>query len=100
MRQSAGAHIAACALLEQAINEASEKDSDSWSVFRIKAILVYLGGEFLFKDPMRGSIDDMLEDLIWMIHGEDSETIKANATPRKRLVPEFMLKLACSVSPF
>lgn len=49
---------------------------------------------------MRGGIDDMLEDLIWMIHGEDSQTINANAPPRNRLVPEFMLKLACTVSPF
>lgn len=49
---------------------------------------------------MRGGIDDMLNDLITMIHGDNLETIRANSTPRKRLVPEFMLKLARSVSPF
>ncbi|KAK4357895.1 hypothetical protein RND71_023505 [Anisodus tanguticus] len=46
--------------------------------------------------PMRVGIDDMLDDLITMIHGDNSETIPANSTPRKRLVPEFMLKMARS----
>ncbi|MCD9559311.1 putative isoprenylcysteine alpha-carbonyl methylesterase icmel1 [Datura stramonium] len=195
MGQSAGAHIAACALLEQATKEASEKERDSWSVSQIKAYFGLSGGYNLFdlvdhfhsrglyrsiflsimegdqgleqyspevmvqdpnirsavsllpptilfhgtsdysipcyssksyadnlralgtkaecillqgkthtdiflQDPMRGGINDMLEDLVSIIHGEDSETIKGNAPPRKRLVPEFMLKLACTVSPF
>ncbi|KAJ8548098.1 hypothetical protein K7X08_021334 [Anisodus acutangulus] len=56
--------------------------------------------DLFLQDPMRGGIDDMLDDLITMIHGDNSETIRANSTPRKRLVPEFMLKMARSVSPF
>lgn len=51
---------------------------------------------------MRGGRDDMFENLVAMIHAGDSEAVAkdAKAPPRKRLVPEFMLKLAGSVSPF
>ncbi|XP_019224759.1 PREDICTED: probable isoprenylcysteine alpha-carbonyl methylesterase ICMEL1 isoform X2 [Nicotiana attenuata] len=49
MGQSAGAHIAACALLEQAINEAAEKERDSWSVSQIKAYFGLSGGYNLFN---------------------------------------------------
>lgn len=54
------------------------------------------------QDPMRGGKDDMFEDLIGMIHAGDSEALArdSSAPPRKRLVPEFMLKLARSVCPF
>lgn len=37
MGQSAGAHIAACALLEQAVKEAGEGESTSWSVLQLKS---------------------------------------------------------------
>lgn len=43
MGQSAGAHIAACALIEQAIKE-SLGDSISWSVSQIKAYFGLSGG--------------------------------------------------------
>lgn len=43
MGQSAGAHIAACALVEQAIKEAS-KEKISWSVSQIKAYFGLSGG--------------------------------------------------------
>ncbi|MCE3051537.1 putative isoprenylcysteine alpha-carbonyl methylesterase icmel1 [Datura stramonium] len=195
MGQSAGAHIATCALLEQAIKEAGPERRASWSVSQIKAYFGLSGGynflklvdhfhsrglyrsiflsimegeqglrryspevmaqdpnakdavsllppivlfhgtadysipcdssksfadtlkslgvkaecilyegkthtDLFLQDPMRGGIDDMLNDLITMIHGDNSETIRANSSPRKRLVPEFMLKMARSVSPF
>lgn len=44
MGQSAGAHIAACALLEQAIKESGERESTSWSVSQIKAYFGLSGG--------------------------------------------------------
>ncbi|XP_038983002.1 probable isoprenylcysteine alpha-carbonyl methylesterase ICMEL1 [Phoenix dactylifera] len=44
MGQSAGAHIAACALLDQAIGEAGEGESISWSVSQIKAYFGISGG--------------------------------------------------------
>ena len=44
MGQSAGAHIAACTLLEQAIKECGEGGSTSWSVAQIKAYFGLSGG--------------------------------------------------------
>ncbi|XP_021669299.2 probable isoprenylcysteine alpha-carbonyl methylesterase ICMEL1 isoform X2 [Hevea brasiliensis] len=44
MGQSAGAHIAACALVEQAIKETSEGESITWSVSQIKAYFGLSGG--------------------------------------------------------
>lgn len=44
MGQSAGAHIAACTLVEQAISEAGEGESTSWSVSQIKAYFGLSGG--------------------------------------------------------
>lgn len=197
MGQSAGAHIAACALLEQAIKETGEGESTSWSVSQIKAYFGLSGGynllnlvdyfhnrglyrsiflsimegeqslrrfspevmvqdpnirsavsllppivlfhgtadysipsdasktfaetlqrvgvkansilyegkthtDLFLQDPMRGGTDELFEDLVGLIHDEDPEALAkhAAAPPRKRLVPEFMLKLARSVSPF
>ncbi|KAE9451091.1 hypothetical protein C3L33_17025, partial [Rhododendron williamsianum] len=175
MGQSAGAHIAACVLLEQAIKEAGEGESTSWSLSRIRAYFGLSGGimegeqslrrfspevvvqdpsirnavsllpptilfhgtadcsipsdaskdfadtlqrvggkaesilyegrthtDIFLQDPMRGGDDKLFEDLVSHIHAGDSEALAkdANAPPRKRLVPEFMLKLARSVSPF
>ncbi|PIN07459.1 Arylacetamide deacetylase [Handroanthus impetiginosus] len=196
MGQSAGAHIAACTLLEQAIKEASGEKT-SWSVSQIKAYFGLSGGynflklvdhfhsrglyrsiflsimegeeslrryspevmvqdpshrnavsllppiilfhgtadysipsdasksfaetlrsvgvqaesilyegkthtDLFLQDPMRGGKDDMFEDLTAIIHAGDPEALARDATapPRRRLVPEFMLKLARSVSPF
>ena len=44
MGQSAGAHIAACTLLEQAIKESGEGESSSWSVSQLKAYFGLSGG--------------------------------------------------------
>lgn len=44
MGQSAGAHIAACALLDQAIKESSKEESTSWNVSQIKAYFGLSGG--------------------------------------------------------
>lgn len=197
MGQSAGAHIAACALVEQAIKEASEGEKTSWSVSQIKAYFGLSGGynllnlvdhfhsrglyrkiflrimegeqslrryspelrvqepnfrnvasllppivlfhgtgdysipsdssksfaetlrgigvhaesilyegkthtDIFIQDPMRGGRDEMFEDLVSRIHAGDAEALAkdAKAPPRKRMVPEFMLRWARSVSPF
>ncbi|KAH9607050.1 hypothetical protein KSS87_013825 [Heliosperma pusillum] len=191
MGQSAGAHIAACVLVEQAIKEIGEGDTVTWSVSQIKAYFGLSGGYNLMKlvdhfhnrglyrniflsimegeqslqryspelivqdpnfrsavsllpsivlfhgtadysipsdasesfaatlqrlgvdaqaimyegkthtdvflqDPMRGGSDQMFEDLISIIHAGDEEALAkdASAPPRKRMVPEIMLKLA------
>lgn len=44
MGQSAGGHISACALLNQAIKESREGDVMSWSVSQIKAYFGLSGG--------------------------------------------------------
>ncbi|CAL5338717.1 unnamed protein product [Camellia sinensis] len=175
MGQSAGAHIAACSLLEQAIKEAGDVESTSWSVSQLKAYFGLSGGimegeqsirrfspevmvqdpnvknavsllppvvlfhgtgdysipsdasknfagtlqrvggkaesilydgrthtDIFVQDPMRGGKDQMFEDIVARIHARDSAALAKDAVapPRKRLVPEFMLKLANSVSPF
>lgn len=194
--QSAGAHIAACALVDRAIEEAGEGETSSWSVSQLKAYFGLSGGynllnladhfhtrglyrslllsimdgeqslqrfspeiviqdpnfryavsllppivlfhgtgdysipfdssksfaetlqrvgaqaelvlyegrthtDIFVQDPMRGE-DKMFEDLVSYIHAGDPEAIARDAVapPRKRLVPEFMLKLASRVSPF
>ena len=51
---------------------------------------------------MRGGKHQLVEDLIFIIHQNDTEALARNAmAPRtRRLVPEFMLNLAQRVSPF
>lgn len=51
---------------------------------------------------MRGGKDDMLEDLVGYVHAGDTEALAKDAVapPRRRMVPECMLKLARAVSPF
>ena len=51
---------------------------------------------------MRGGDDPMFDDLVSIIHAGDGEALAkdAMAPERKRLAPEFMLKLARAVSPF
>ncbi|XP_047960166.1 probable isoprenylcysteine alpha-carbonyl methylesterase ICMEL2 [Salvia hispanica] len=58
--------------------------------------------DLFLQDPMRGGNDDLFEDLIRLIHGDDAEALERDVTapPRRRLVPECMLRLARKVSPF
>ncbi|XP_057765668.1 probable isoprenylcysteine alpha-carbonyl methylesterase ICMEL2 [Salvia miltiorrhiza] len=58
--------------------------------------------DLFLQDPMRGGKDDLFEDLIRLIHGDDAEALAKDVTapPRRRLVPECMLRLARKVSPF
>ncbi|KAB2613719.1 isoprenylcysteine alpha-carbonyl methylesterase ICME-like [Pyrus ussuriensis x Pyrus communis] len=197
MGQSAGAHISACALLDQAIKEAKKEESISWSVSQIKAYFGLSGGYNLFnlvdhfdnrglyrsiflsimegeeslhqfspevrvndpsnrnavsllppitlfhgtadysipsdaskvfadtlqkagakadlilydgkthtdlflQDPLRGGKDELFDQLVSVIHAGDTEALEkdAIAPPRRRLVPELLLKLARCISPF
>uniref|UniRef100_A0A2N9J049 protein-S-isoprenylcysteine alpha-carbonyl methylesterase n=1 Tax=Fagus sylvatica TaxID=28930 RepID=A0A2N9J049_FAGSY len=177
MGQSAGAHISACALLDQAIKESeSEKgESITWSVSQIKAYFGLSGGimegekslqqfspevkiqdssireavsrlppitlfhgtsdysipsdasktfvealqragaqaklvlyegkthtDLFLQDPLRGGKDELFDHLVAVIHAGDNEALAkdAKAPPRRRLVPEFLLKLARKISPF
>ncbi|XP_027345820.1 isoprenylcysteine alpha-carbonyl methylesterase ICME-like [Abrus precatorius] len=197
MGQSAGAHIAACVIVEQAIKEAGEGESTSWSLSQIKAYFGLSGGynllnlidhfhrrglyrslvlsimegeeslrrfspevmiqdpnignaasllpsvvlyhgtadqsipsdasksfaetlksvgvraesilyegkshtDVFLQDPMRGGKDDLFEDIVAYIHTGDAEACARDAVapPRRRLVPECMLLMARSISPF
>ncbi|KAJ8751648.1 hypothetical protein K2173_025807 [Erythroxylum novogranatense] len=197
MGQSAGAHISACALLEQAIKEARGGESFCWSVSQLKCYFGLSGGYNIFKlvdhfhnrglyrslflsimegekslqrfspevrlqdpslrdavsllppiilfhgtadysipadasknfaealqrrgaqvelvlfdgkthtdlflqDPLRGGKDELFDHLVAVIHAGDSEALAKDATapPRRRLVPELLLRLASRVSPF
>ncbi|KGN52032.1 isoprenylcysteine alpha-carbonyl methylesterase ICME isoform X1 [Cucumis sativus] len=198
MGQSAGAHIAACTLLEHAMKEVRKVESISWSVSQIKAYFGLSGGynllnlvdyfhsrglsrslflsimegeqslkrfspevmileepnigaavsilppiilfhgtadysipsdasktfaetlqsvgvktetffyegkthtDVFVQDPLRGGRDQMFEDLVGIIHANDAEALAKDAVapPRRRFVPEIMLMLARSVSPF
>lgn len=72
-------------------------------VYKSLVFIVYLlNYGFAIQDPMRGGSDQMFEDLVAIVHAGDSEALAKDAVapPRRRLVPEFLLKLAHSVSPF
>ncbi|KAF9626047.1 hypothetical protein IFM89_030715 [Coptis chinensis] len=58
--------------------------------------------DLFLQDPLRGGKDELLEDLLSIIHAGDTEAPAKNSftTPIKRLVPEFMLQLARKISPF
>ncbi|XVE77442.1 hypothetical protein DITRI_Ditri13aG0063000 [Diplodiscus trichospermus] len=196
MGQSAGAHISACVLLEQAIKE-SRGENITWSVSQIKAYFGLSGGYNLFnlvdhfhnrglyrsiflsimegeesfeqfspevriknpsirgaasllppvklfhgtsdysipsdasvnfvealkavgadaeitlyegkshtdlflQDPLRGGKEELFDQLVAVIHAGDEEALAkdASAPPRKRLVPEILLRLARQISPF
>jgi hypothetical protein len=54
------------------------------------------------QDPLRGGRDKMLEEIASVIHSEDPDASAHHLVVpvARRLVPEFMLKLAGRVSPF
>lgn len=54
------------------------------------------------QDPLRGGKDELLEDIISVIHAGDTVALAEDAVarPTRRLVPEFMIQLARKISPF
>ncbi|KAF9596171.1 hypothetical protein IFM89_007489 [Coptis chinensis] len=57
----------------------------------------------LFVDPLRGGTDDLVKDLIAFIHIGDQVALAKGAvviTPRRRMVPEFMVKYATGFAAF
>ncbi|RLM55737.1 hypothetical protein C2845_PM10G21050 [Panicum miliaceum] len=85
--QSAGAHIAACALLNQAIRECGEGDTSSWSVSQIKAYFGISGGimegeeslqkfspQVMIKESSARSAVSLLPHII-LFHGTSDHSI-------------------------
>ncbi|XP_062106362.1 isoprenylcysteine alpha-carbonyl methylesterase ICME [Humulus lupulus] len=58
--------------------------------------------DLFLQDPLRGGKDGLFDHIVSVIHADDKEALAkdAAAPPRKRLVPEFLLKLARRISPF
>lgn len=58
--------------------------------------------DLFLQDPLRGGKDELFDNIVSVIHADDKEALAkdAMAPPRRRLVPEILLKLAHSVSPF
>ncbi|KAL0408805.1 UNVERIFIED_CONTAM: putative isoprenylcysteine alpha-carbonyl methylesterase ICMEL1 [Sesamum radiatum] len=87
-------------------SDSSKSFAETLRSFGVQAESVLYEGkthtDLFLQDPMRGGKDDMFEDVVAIIHAGDSEALARDATapPRRRLVPEFMLKLARRVSPF
>ncbi|KAK9091111.1 hypothetical protein Sjap_024288 [Stephania japonica] len=174
MGQSAGAHIAGCALVKQAVQE-YRGEPTSWSVTQLKAYFGLSGGmmdgeeslqcfspelmvqdpsirdavlllppiilfhgtadysipadssknfadclqrlgaqaelilykdkthtDLFIQDPLRGGTDELVTDVASFVHAGDEVALAKDAVapPGKRLVPEFLLKLASKISPF
>ncbi|PHU25440.1 putative isoprenylcysteine alpha-carbonyl methylesterase ICMEL1 [Capsicum chinense] len=58
--------------------------------------------DLFLQDPLRGGKDDLFGYIVAYIHANDKEALDKDAMvpPRRRLVPEILLKLACRTSPF
>lgn len=71
-------------------------EKDDFSVSSCKSIDLEL------QDPLRGGKDDLFGYIVAYIHANDKEALDKDAMvpPRRRLVPEILLKLACRTSPF
>ncbi|WOK98668.1 putative isoprenylcysteine alpha-carbonyl methylesterase ICME [Canna indica] len=58
--------------------------------------------DLFLQDPLRGGRDELLEEIIAVIHAGDDVALASDATApeARRLVPEWQLKLAREISPF
>ncbi|KAF3443933.1 hypothetical protein FNV43_RR13623 [Rhamnella rubrinervis] len=58
--------------------------------------------DLFLQDPLRGGKDELFDHIVSVIHAGDKEALDKDATasPRRRLVPEFLLKLGRQISPF
>ncbi|CAA0832738.1 Isoprenylcysteine alpha-carbonyl methylesterase ICME [Striga hermonthica] len=58
--------------------------------------------DLFLQDPLRGGEDELFDYLVGFIHADDKEALArdAMAPPRRRYVPEILLRLAGQVSPF
>ncbi|WOG93183.1 hypothetical protein DCAR_0312464 [Daucus carota subsp. sativus] len=87
-------------------HNASQDFVDALRRVGAKAELILFAGkthtDLFLQDPMRGGKDELFEYITTYIHAGDEEALAkdAMAPPRRRLVPEILLKLAHDVSPF
>lgn len=87
-------------------HDASQDFVDALRSVGANAELILFAGkthtDLFLQDPMRGGKDELFEYITSYIHAGDEEALAkdAMAPPRRRLVPEILLKLAHDVSPF
>ncbi|KAH7650985.1 prenylcysteine alpha-carboxyl methylesterase protein [Dioscorea alata] len=86
--------------------DASETFAEALRNAGVEAKLVLYKGkthtDLFIQDPLRGGKDELLEDIISVIHAGDTVALAEDAVarPTRRLVPEFMIQLARKISPF
>ncbi|KAG5399260.1 hypothetical protein IGI04_021074 [Brassica rapa subsp. trilocularis] len=86
--------------------EASKTFAEALQGVEVKTDLIIYNGkthtDLFLQDPLRGGKDELFDHIVSMIHANDSDGLSKDAVapPRRRLVPEILLKLAGKVSPF
>ncbi|XP_031279278.1 probable isoprenylcysteine alpha-carbonyl methylesterase ICMEL2 isoform X5 [Pistacia vera] len=87
-------------------SDASKTFADALRGVGAKAELILYEGkthtDLFLQDPLRGGKDDLFDHIVSVIHADDKEALAndAMAPPRKRLVPEILLRMAHHISPF
>ncbi|XP_062150511.1 isoprenylcysteine alpha-carbonyl methylesterase ICME-like [Alnus glutinosa] len=58
--------------------------------------------DLFLQDPLRGGKDELFDHIVADIHAGDKEALAKDAVapPRRRFVPEFLLRMAREISPF
>ncbi|KAJ1412797.1 Alpha/Beta hydrolase fold [Sesbania bispinosa] len=85
---------------------ASERFANALKKVGARAELILYEGkthtDLFLQDPLRGGKDDLFEHVVAIIHFNDTVALAKDATapPRRRFVPEILLKLARKISPF
>ncbi|TKY50058.1 Isoprenylcysteine alpha-carbonyl methylesterase ICME [Spatholobus suberectus] len=85
---------------------ASEQFADALMKAGARAeVILYEGKthtDLFLQDPLRGGKDDLFDQIVAIVHSNDSDALAKDATapPRRRFVPEILLKLAHKISPF
>ncbi|KAI4352278.1 hypothetical protein L6164_006547 [Bauhinia variegata] len=86
--------------------DSSKRFADALKRMGLRTELILYDGkthtDLFLQDPFRGGKDDLFDHILAMVHSDDNEALAkdAAAPPRRRLVPEFLLKLAGMISPF
>ncbi|XP_031279276.1 isoprenylcysteine alpha-carbonyl methylesterase ICME-like isoform X3 [Pistacia vera] len=87
-------------------SDASKTFADALRGVGAEAELILYEGkthtDLFLQDPLRGGKDDLFDHIVSVIHADDKEALAndAMAPPRKRLVPEILLRMAHHISPF
>ncbi|KAK2998615.1 hypothetical protein RJ639_024616 [Escallonia herrerae] len=87
-------------------SDASKNFVDALQRVGAQADLILYDGkthtDLFLQDPLRGGKDELFDYVVAFIHAGDAEALAKDtmAPPRRRHVPELLLRLARNVSPF